>query len=76
MFRTRFVDIYSLNLPPYRENILMKQQPINSKLAGPESPHFSTDSDNTENVAPWTEVEEGRFMPRRTRGSNPGRALG
>ncbi|MCA9037706.1 MAG: hypothetical protein KDA81_14750 [Planctomycetaceae bacterium] len=54
----------------------MKQQPINSRLAGPQSPHFSTENDATENVAPWTEVEEGRFMPRRTRGSNPGRALG
>lgn len=54
----------------------MKQPPINSKLNGPEVAHFSTETDPTDNVIPWTEVEEGRFMPRRTRGSNPGRALG
>ncbi|MBL8848611.1 MAG: hypothetical protein JNG89_02965 [Planctomycetaceae bacterium] len=39
-------------------------------------PHFSTEADPVENVAAWTEIEEGRFMPRRVRGSNPGRALG
>ncbi len=26
--------------------------------------------------APWEEIEKGRFMPRRVRGSNQGRALG
>jgi hypothetical protein len=31
---------------------------------------------NTEDVAPWTEIEPGRFMPRRVRGSFQGRALG
>ena len=25
---------------------------------------------------PWTEIEPGRFQPKRTRGSNPGRELG
>ncbi len=27
-------------------------------------------------VPPWTEIEAGRFMPRRVRGSGIGRALG
>ncbi|MCP4170184.1 MAG: hypothetical protein GY758_05340 [Fuerstiella sp.] len=56
----------------------MKQQSGNEKLSGPESPHFCTngESDQLEEVPAWTEVGEGRFMPRRVRGSNQGRALG
>ncbi|MEZ6123058.1 MAG: hypothetical protein R3C49_07795 [Planctomycetaceae bacterium] len=53
----------------------MKHDPIND-LSGPDSPHFSTDNDSRENVPAWTEVEAGRFMPRRVRGSCQGRALG
>lgn len=55
-------------------------------LAGPNSPHFRLDetaSTLDENgallessVAGWEEVEAGRFMPRRVRGSCVGRALG
>jgi len=40
-----------------------------------ETPHFSADVPEGE-VAAWTEIEEGRFMPRRVRGSFQGRALG
>ena len=40
-----------------------------------ESPHFSTDGDAAD-LAAWTEIEAGRFMPRRVRGSYLGRALG
>ena len=29
-----------------------------------------------ENVAYWTEIEDGRYQPRRTRGSYRGRELG
>jgi hypothetical protein len=29
-----------------------------------------------EDLAPWEEIEAGRFMPRRIRGSHRGRALG
>lgn len=47
----------------------------NQDLIGPESPHFSTEED-TEECDAWTEVEEGRYMPRRVRGSCKGRALG
>ena len=54
----------------------MSDQTNSEKLSGPESPHFCTDADTEENVPAWTEVEEGRFMPRRVRGSGVGRALG
>jgi hypothetical protein len=43
--------------------------------AAAESPHFLPAKDDGE-VAAWTEIEPGRFMPRRVRGSNLGRALG
>jgi hypothetical protein len=44
-------------------------------LNGPESPHFS--SDQTPDAYPaWEEVDPGRYMPRRVRGSCQGRALG
>jgi hypothetical protein len=46
-----------------------------NKLTGPDGPHFST-KDSGEELAAWTEIEEGRFMPRRVRGSFQGRALG
>lgn len=45
------------------------------KFTGPESPHFADDG-KAEDVAAWTEIDEGRFMPRRIRGSCLGRALG
>lgn len=45
-----------------------------SDLSGPESPHFSGEQPDT--VLPWEEVDQGRFMPRRVRGSHRGRALG
>jgi hypothetical protein len=44
--------------------------------AGADGPHFSTETDPVEDVAAWTEIEAGRFMPRRIRGSCQGRALG
>ncbi len=40
-----------------------------------ESPHFSAEQPQQE-FAAWEEIDKGRFMPRRVRGSNPGRALG
>jgi hypothetical protein len=42
---------------------------------GPDGPHFSAEVDPAE-VAAWTEIEDGRYMPRRVRGSFRGRALG
>jgi len=43
-------------------------------LIGPDSPHFS--GEQQEDVLPWEEIDAGRFMPRRVRGSYQGRALG
>ena len=43
---------------------------------GPEtSAQFSAEVPEGE-VAPWTEIDPGRYMPRRVRGSYQGRALG
>lgn len=53
----------------------MNETPKYEQLSGPDSPHFSVEGDSAELPA-WTEVEAGRFMPRRVRGSNQGRALG
>ncbi|MCI0361312.1 MAG: hypothetical protein L0211_22750 [Planctomycetaceae bacterium] len=52
----------------------MSQEPKNETPDAAIGPHFSTDPDAE--VAAWTEIEPGRFMPRRVRGSNLGRALG
>lgn len=44
---------------------------------GPDSPHFTLDAESSDvRIAAWEEVETGRFMPRRVRGSCQGRALG
>jgi hypothetical protein len=53
----------------------MSQEFINHQLIGPEVMHFSINGDSSE-LAAWTEIEPGRFMPRRVRGSFLGRALG
>jgi hypothetical protein len=53
----------------------MSQDFTNDQLNGADSLHFSIDGDFTE-VPAWTEIEAGRFMPRRVRGSFQGRALG
>ena len=53
----------------------MLQEPNNDQVVGPQSAHFSFDPD-TADLAARTEIEEGRFMPQRDRGSCLGRALG
>jgi hypothetical protein len=47
----------------------------NEAFTSPEGPHFAVDGD-MQGFTAWTEVDEGRFMPRRIRGSCLGRALG
>ena len=42
---------------------------------GDEGPHFTIETADAK-VPAWEEVEAGRFMPRRVRGSCQGRALG
>ena len=58
------------------EERLMTQPPEFEKdLSAPDSPHFTHSSGEASEPA-WEEVAEGRFMPRRVRGSCQGRALG
>jgi hypothetical protein len=45
------------------------------ETAAEHSPPDATES-NSEQVAAWEEIEAGRYMPRRIRGSCRGRALG
>lgn len=47
-------------------------------ISGPDSPHFNHDAQAAESgeTKAWEEVEAGRFMPKRVRGSCQGRALG
>ncbi len=47
-------------------------------FSGPESPHFDVAdaTDGDAEAKPWEEIDPGRFLPRRVRGSNRGRALG
>ncbi len=52
----------------------IKQNP-EIDLTSSDSPHFTL-PEQADEVAAWEEVEEGRFMPRRVRGSYQGRALG
>ena len=47
----------------------------NHSNVNPTEAHFSTADDSPELPA-WTEGDQGRFMPRRVRGSCQGRALG
>lgn len=54
----------------------MSEQQSSKAINSPDGPHFCTDGDSAEEVAAWTEIEDGRFMPRRVRGSHQGRALG
>ena len=53
----------------------MSQELDRKDLNSPESPHFSLDG-NLAELAAWTEIDAGRYMPRRVRGSYQGRALG
>ncbi len=54
----------------------MAQEDFQSpELPESQRPHFCADQP-ADDVAAWTEIEAGRFMPRRVRGSFQGRALG
>lgn len=50
-------------------------QPQEPHDAVESTPHFSAEPTPPE-VKAWEEIEAGRYMPRRTRGSFKGRALG
>ena len=53
----------------------MAHERIPEPLSGPDAAQFSAEVQSGE-VAPWTEIDPGRYMPRRVRGSFQGRALG
>jgi len=53
----------------------MSREAKRDDLSGADVPQFSADVPAGE-IAAWTEIEAGRFMPRRVRGSFQGRALG
>jgi hypothetical protein len=52
-----------------------QQQNKDKDLSGPDSAHFQL-AEPSVPLAAWEEVEAGRFMPKRVRGSYLGRALG
>ncbi len=47
----------------------------NAEFVSQDSPQFTAE-ESDQPVAAWEEVAEGRYMPRRVRGSCHGRALG
>jgi hypothetical protein len=53
----------------------MSQEFSDGQLSRADEFQFSINGDMT-GLAAWTEIEAGRFMPRRVRGSFQGRALG
>jgi hypothetical protein len=55
--------------------IIMSQESSNKQPVDVNAMQFSIEGDRTD-VAAWTEIDPGRFMPRRVRGSFQGRALG
>ncbi len=56
----------------------MDKSKVSRDLSGPDSPHFAAleESDTPQQYSAWEEVDAGRYMPRRIRGSCQGRALG
>ncbi len=54
---------------------MSEQDHQHSDVEGPKSPHFSS-GEPLEDYPAWEEVDVGRYMPRRVRGSYQGRALG
>lgn len=61
--------------PSYSEDVFMSEPETKGDMTATDGPHFTLPPE-TQDVAAWEEVEEGRFMPRRVRGSYQGRALG
>lgn len=55
----------------------MSEKPVTNltTLASQDSPHFKQPDADVQTPA-WEEIEQGRFLPRRIRGSCVGRALG
>ena len=58
-----------------REGEAMADERNSGAAPVPEAPHF-VDEPAAGEVRAWEEIEAGRFMPRRIKGSCKGRALG
>lgn len=54
----------------------MKSEQSPSEDGTPDKEPHPSDKGTPTQFAAWEEIEAGRFMPRRTRGSDRGRALG
>jgi len=54
---------------------MAEAQPLGDDKGLERGPHFTGASD-TEQAPAWEQVDVGRYMPRRIRGSYKGRALG
>ena len=54
----------------------MKSHSDNYDPVDENGPHFQLDAAEKQEHPAWEEVDAGRFMPRRVRGSCQGRALG
>jgi hypothetical protein len=65
------VDRANSDLKGRRKPMEATKPPIDDTNSGP---HFATEIEPEAQA--WEEIEAGRFMPRRTRGSYRGRALG
>lgn len=53
----------------------MANERDSKEVAGADAAHF-VDEPATSELRAWEEIDTGRFMPRRIRGSYKGRALG
>ena len=68
-------DYVARGLRSQRIKFMIDDSNKSADFVSDESPHFSAEQSPQE-FAAWEEIDKGRFMPRRVRGSNPGRALG
>lgn len=59
----------------FQDRTMIEELNTSPDFVSDESPHFSAELP-PQKFAAWEEVDKGRFMPRRVRGSNQGRALG
>ncbi len=54
----------------------MEQNKVPENAAVPHPAAYAAGSPEAEPMSAWEEIEDGRFMPRRVRGSCHGRELG
>ncbi len=65
-----FVRVHSSGVTRVNENFM------NTNDTPTDPQQLAAERPASDEVAAWEEVEAGRFMPRRVRGSDRGRALG